>query len=109
MNKFDDYIKAVMDGAKTLAYDNFSDLIGEADQDTKDFIDTIKGDLIRWSGMLVEKKISEQDFRDLVEAKKDLAKIQALTQAGLALTRCERFRSSLINLLIDKAFEIFPV
>lgn len=108
MTKFDEYIKAVIDGSKSLAQSNFSDLINEADQDTKAFIDTIKGDLIKWSGMLADKKISEQDFRDLVEAKKDLVKIQALTMAGLTLTRCERFRSSLISLLIDKAFEIFP-
>jgi len=108
MTKFDEYINAVIDGSKSLAQSNFNDLINEAEQDTKAFIDTIKGDLIKWSGMLVDKKLSEQDFRDLVEAQKELLKIQALTRAGLTLTRCERFRSGLISLMIDKAFEIFP-
>jgi hypothetical protein len=106
-NKFDDFINAVTEGAKDLAKDIFNGFENQAKEDVKAFANKAEADLKRWTKLLAEKKLTEQDFGDLVQAKKALAEIHALTQAGIALTKLERFRSGLINLVIDKAFEIF--
>jgi hypothetical protein len=106
-NKFDDFINAVLEGSKDLAKHIFNGFEDQAKEDAKAFIKKAEIDLKRWIKLLVDKKITEQDFGDLVQAKKALAEIHALTQAGIALTKLERFRNDLINLVIDKAFEIF--
>lgn len=107
MSKFDDYVQAIREGVKVLAKDTFGDFLKEADVDAKAYLEKIKVRLNEWTIELAENKISQDDFKDLVEAQKDLAAIHALTQAGVALVKCERFRSGLIELVINKAFEVF--
>jgi hypothetical protein len=107
VSKFDDYIQAIREGVKVLTKDTFGDFLKEADVDAKAYLEKIKVKLNEWTIELAENKISQDDFKDLVEAQKDLAAIHALTQAGAALVKCERFRSGLIELVINKAFEVF--
>lgn len=106
-SRFDDLIKAVLECVKELAKEIFNGYEEEANKDTTAFIKKTEADLKRWIKLLVDRKLTKQDFNDLVLAKKALAEIHALTQAGIALTKLERFRTSLINLVIDKTFEIF--
>jgi hypothetical protein len=107
MSKFDDFVEAVLGGAKDLAKEVFDGLEDNAKADAKAFLDKAESDLKRWTKLLAVKEITERDFSDLVQAKKALAEIHALTQAGVALVRLERFRSGLIDLVIDTAFEVF--
>jgi len=107
MSKFDDFISAVLEGAKDLAKDIFNGFEDQVKEDAKAFTKKTEADLRRWTKLLADKKLTKQDFGDLVQAKKALAEIHALTQAGISLTKLERFRSGLINLVIDKAFEVF--
>lgn len=106
-NKFDEFTNAVLSGAKDLAKNLFDDFEEQAREDAKDFLKKAESDLKRWTKLLSEKKITEQDFGDLIQAKKALVEIHALTQVGIVLTKLERFRSGLISLIIDKAFEVF--
>lgn len=106
-NTFDDFVNAVIEGTQDLAKAIFNGFENQAKEDAKAFANKAKADLKRWTELLAEKKLTKQDFVDLVLAKKDLAEIHALTQAGVALAKIERFRSGLIQLVIDKAFEIF--
>ena len=107
MSKFDDFLDAVLNGTKDLAKQLFNGFEEDAKADAKDFLEKSKADLERWTSLLAKKKITERDFSDLVHAKKALAEIHALTLAGVALTRLERFRSGLIDLVIDSAFKVF--
>jgi hypothetical protein len=107
MSKFDEFLDAILKGAKDLAKDFFEGFVEEAENDAKAFLEKTQADLQRWTKLLASKKITEQDFSDLVQAKKALAEIHMLTQAGIGLTKLERFRSGLINLVIDTAFDFF--
>jgi hypothetical protein len=107
MSKFDEFVEAVLDGAKELAKQIFDGLEDNAKDDAKAFLKKYENDLRRWTKMLANREITEHDFTDLVQAKKALAEIHALTQAGVTLARLERFRSGLIDLVIDAAFKIF--
>ena len=105
--KFDSFIKGVIEGAKDLGKEIFDGFEDQAKEDAKAFLAKTEADLMRWTKLLADEKLTEQEFGDLVQAKKALAEIHALTQSGIALTKLERFRSGLINLVIDKAFEVF--
>jgi hypothetical protein len=107
MSKFDDFSDAVLKGAKGLAKKTFSGLVDEAEKDAQAFLDKAQADLQRWTKLLANGKLTKQDFGDLVQAKEALAEIRALTEAGITLTKIERFRSDLINLVIDSAFDVF--
>ena len=107
MSKFDVFVGGVLDGTRSLAKDLVDDLQQQSRADAQAFLDKTQADLQRWTGLLANGQLSEMDFSDLVHAKKALAEIHALTQAGIAATKLERFRSGLVDLVIDTAFKVF--
>lgn len=107
MADFDDFRAAVADGARELGRDVLEGLGDEARADAEAFLARTESDLRRWTKLLAAGELTEEDFADLVAAKKALAEIHALRQAGLARARLERFRARLVNLVIDAAFDTF--
>ena len=107
MADFDDFLAALKDNAAVLAKETFDGYEAQAKQDAETFIDKAKDDLKRWTKLLADGDINEEDFSDLVNAKKALAEMFALRQAGLSLIKLEKFRKSFINLVVDTAFEVF--
>ncbi|HIC8842731.1 hypothetical protein [Aeromonas sp. 602200] len=107
MANFEDFIDALKEGAKELAKETFDGFEDQAKQDSEDFIEKSKEDLKRWTKLLAQGDINEQDFSDLVLAKKALAEMFALRQTGLTLIKVENFRKGFINLVVDTAFEVF--
>jgi hypothetical protein len=106
MSKFDDFLSEIRDGAKQLAKDLFKDAGKEAADDTREFLNKSKDKLKKWTKELQDRELNKDEFKDLVEGQRALAKLYSLTQAGVAATKLERFRSGLINLVIDKAFDV---
>jgi len=107
MANFEDFIDALKEGAKELAKETFNGFEDQAKQGAEDFIEKSKEDLKRWTKLLAQGDINEQDFSDLVLAKKALAEMFALRQAGLTLIKLENFRKGFINLVVDTAFDVF--
>jgi hypothetical protein len=107
MNKFDEFVKAILEGAQGLARQLWNGYEQDAKADAQAFVDKAKADLERWTKLVAAGTLSKQDLTDLVKAKEALAEIAALTKAGVALAEVDRFRSGLINLVIDSAFKIF--
>lgn len=107
MSKFDDFLESLLKGTKILAKDTIGKFEDDAIKDAKAFIDKTEEDIKRWTKLLALEAITEEDFSDLIHAKKALAKIHFLRQKGVALTKIERFRTGFINLVIDTAFDIF--
>jgi len=105
---FEDFKDAIVDGAKQLAKDTVGDFLDSAEDDAKAFLESIKDDLERWTKMLKNGEISKEEYKDLIEAKEALAEIHALTQAGIAATKIERFRTGLVNLVTNTAKSMFP-
>ena len=87
MARFEDFLKALKDGQA--------------------FFKQARTDLERWTKALARGLLSKVDFEWLVRGKKDLAEMEALQQARLALVRVDQFRSSLIDLVIGTAFKTF--
>ncbi|WP_028876218.1 hypothetical protein [Teredinibacter turnerae] len=107
MANFEDFIDALKEGAKEIARETFDGFEDQAKQDAEDFVEQSKEDLKRWTKLLAQGDINEQDFSDLVLAKKAIAEMFALRQAGLTLIKIEKFRKGFINLVVDTAFDVF--
>ncbi len=107
MSKFDDFTKIVLNGVKGLATGSLKDFLAAANDDAKAFLRQSEDDFRRWTKELAENKLSKDEFEDLVRGEADVAKMAALTQAGITAARIQRFRNALINLVIDAAFKTF--
>lgn len=107
MADFKDFWGNLEKGLKELASKNWKEFKEAAEKDGKVFFDTIKEDLQRWTTLLAQGDLTQDDIEWLVSGKKDLAEMQALKQAGLALVRLERFQNALISLVLDTALKTF--
>ena len=107
MADFNDFLESLKKGLEELTKKNWKEFKDAAEKDGKAFFDKTKEDLKRWTKLLAQGDLSQDDFEWLVVGKKDLAEMEALKQAGLALVRLERFQNALISLVVDTAFEIF--
>jgi hypothetical protein len=105
MSSFDDFAKAIVSGSEALAKNTLQGFVDDARDDAKAFLEKNKGDLSRWTKMLIEQHMTKAEFSDLVRGQAALVELHALTEAGIALTRLQQFRDGLIDLVIDTAFK----
>ncbi|MBZ4660462.1 MAG: hypothetical protein JG766_2385, partial [Desulfacinum sp.] len=49
---------------------------------------------------------TKEEFRFLVESKKDLLELAALKEAGLSAIRLEQFRNGVVNLAVSTAVDV---
>jgi hypothetical protein len=107
MATFDDYEKELGKGVKKLAQQLVDGLEEEALADMTTFLKKSKSDLERWTKLLAAGKITEEDFSDLLHARKALAELHELTRTGVGHTKLERFRTDLIGLFVDSAMKVY--
>jgi len=107
MADFDDFLDTLKDEVVALASDHLDDLQDEAVQDSQQFLEESKEDLKRWTKLLDEGVLSKKDFESLVKGQEDLARMEALKQAGLAAVEVDRFRQNLLDRITGVAGEFF--
>ncbi len=108
MADFDRFLRALKDGIRKLVTQSLRDYRQAAVKDADAFLERTRVDLARWIGELAAGQLTEEDFAFLVRGKKDLAEMEALKQAGLALVRVDRFRNALFDLVIGTALKMVP-
>jgi hypothetical protein len=106
---FDEIFNKLKKEITTLAKSTVQNYAKEAVADGKLFLQESEEKLKRWTRLLAEQQLTTEDFEWLVLSQKDLAKMEALKQAGLALARIDAFRLSLLNLIIDTIFTIIKI
>jgi hypothetical protein len=107
MADFNDFFTALGSGIKALVMKTLKDFENEAVSDGKAFIETIKSDLNRWTRLLAQGELSQDDFAWLILGKKDLAKLLLLKEAGLSAIKIERFRNGIVDLIIKSSCDVF--
>jgi hypothetical protein len=65
-----------------------------------------KEDLARWSQQVALKQLSPDDLEWLVKGKMDAAELRALKEKGLAKVRLEKFRNSLVDLIVGSVVKV---
>ena len=81
-----------------LTFKNYKD---DATADVNEFLANSEEKLKRWTLLLADQKISKDEFEILVKGLKDSGKMKLLKQAGIAKSRIEEFKNSVINLIFD--------
>ena len=104
---FDAFKSQVISNAGALAKDTLKDFITLAEDDAKAFLISSEEKLERWTGMLAEKQLTKLEFSALVDSQKGLAVLNSLAHAGIAAAALQRFRDSLIEIVLDAAFATF--
>jgi hypothetical protein len=84
-----------------LAGVSFKDFVSEAKNDGQNLLESMKEKLERWTTLLAKGDLTIEDFEWLVNSQKDLAKMNALKEAGLTEIRIDQFKSSVLNLVVD--------
>jgi hypothetical protein len=107
MANFDDFWRELKKEIGLFADANWKDLKKAALKDGTAFANKAKDDLERWTALLAEGRLTKKDFEFLVTAKKDLAVMETLKQAGLAQARLDRFVNGLIDVVLQTAFKVF--
>jgi hypothetical protein len=107
MSAFDGFLREIVSGAEDLARTTLTEAVAQAREDTEDFLRETESDLRRWTQELAAQELSQAEFEDLVKGEADLARLHALTEAGIALARLDRFRDGLINLVVNTAIRTF--
>ena len=108
MSKFDEFKSTLENGIGDLAEDTLKEFKDDAINDGKDFLRETDEDLRRWTSQLAAGELSQDEFKWLVQGKKDLAELKALKQKGLALAETDKFRAGLITLVTNTALDVFP-
>ncbi len=107
MPDFNDFWENLKNGLTELVEENWKEFKDAAEKDGNAFYDKTKKDLKRWTKLFAQGDLTKDDFEWLLAGKKDLAEMEALKQAGLALARVEKFQNAIISLVIDTAFDTF--
>lgn len=107
MSLFDDFLGMVKEGVIDIAKEEFGDFNSEIKSAIEISLEKSKNDLKNWTKLLALGEISQQEFKDLLEAKRALIEIQLLTQKGITQTKIERFRNKLIDLVFNSAIKNF--
>lgn len=106
MNAFDRFREAVLSEVGDLARDFLHGNVDQARGMAADFIEMSRAKLERWSRLLAQGAIDEEEFAALVRSQKDLAQLNALAQAGIALSRAQEFRNKMTDVVIGTAINV---
>ena len=107
MSKFNDFIELILSGAVDLARETLGDVPDAALADTREFIKFSKEELMSLTKDLKNKEITLDEFGELTRDLTHLAKLVALSDLGIVKTKLERFRTGLIDLVINTAKTVF--
>ena len=99
-NKVFDDIKDQVGG---LAEKDLKDFSSQGKQDGEAFLTQSRDKLEKWMQLLANKKIDEDEFRWLVESQKAAAQMEALRNANAGTMQIEKFRDSLLQIVVKTA------
>lgn len=106
MFDFDAFFEKLKAGAEGIARKEALEFALAAQKDSRAFLETFRGDLQRYTELAATGRITREEFEFLVMAKRDLAAMEALKQAGLAKIRIEKIKNGILELVISSVFEL---
>ena len=107
MADFNEFLKVLKDNTDDLIRKSWKEYQKAAMKDGGSFIRKTKDDLERWTMLLAEGKLMQDDFAWLVQGKRDLAELEAMKQEGLSQVQLNRFRNALMKVVVNTAVGVF--
>jgi hypothetical protein len=103
MIDFNDFLKTLKSDLADIAKEAGEDIKDELMRDGTSFAEKLKDDLQRWTTAIVEGTLTQEELEYLLQAKKDLAQMEALKQKGLAKARIAKLKNTLISAVVGSA------
>ena len=107
MPSFDDFTSQLDGQIKDLVQKNWKDVTTQATKDATDFVKQSEEELKLWTQQLASGALTLADFELLLRARKDVATMVALKQAGLAKARVDDFLPAVIGVIVAVASKVF--
>jgi hypothetical protein len=101
-------LKNAEQGIIHLAETTFTTYKTQAISDGKAFLAAAKTDLTTYTEQLETGQITLEEFKDLMQDEGDLAKMDALKEAGLAHAAFDGFINGVIGIIITAALSAIP-
>jgi len=106
MSVFNDFLKILKTDLTEIAKNFGGDIKNELVGDGQAFAQKCREDLERWTALLAEGSLTKEDFAYLVEAKKDLAEMEALKQKGLTEAKIDKLKAAVLNSVVGSALKV---
>jgi hypothetical protein len=107
MPDFNEFLNTLKINIKEFAENNWRDHLEDVISDGSEFLRKTEDDMKRWTRLLAEGSLTPADLKFLVLGKKDLAEMEALKRAGLALVQVDKCRNGIIDLVVGTALDVF--
>lgn len=96
----DDTLKEIKSELLVLFSDNFKNLKSEYQKDLDYFLSLSEEKLKRWTILLIEEKITKEEFEWLIKSQKELLVLTSLSAAGLSKIKLTNIKNQAISLII---------
>jgi hypothetical protein len=106
LSVLDEIIDAVLPKIRELADELGQNLIDGILDDLKDFVDATSDKLQRWNSLLADSKLTPEEYAFLIKSQTALLQMRGLMIAGVAQIKIDKFRTKVIEILIDAAFDV---
>jgi ribosomal protein L9 len=102
-NLSNDIKTQILQQAAALAQTLVTKFVNQAVQDGSAFLQQTENDIATWLEDLKNGDITQKNFESLVRGESDLAKMEALKQAGLGQVAIDTFVNGFIQIVINVA------
>lgn len=96
----DDILKEIKREVLALFSNNFKNLNGEYQKDLEYFLSLSEEKLKRWTVLLIEEKITKEEFEWLIKSQKELLILTSLNVAGISKIKLTNIKNQVINTII---------
>lgn len=97
----EDILREIKAELSKLFSENFKTLTKESQKDLNNFLLTSEEKLKRWTLLLLEQMITNEEFEWLVKSQKDLLLLTSLKEAGVSKIKLSNFKNQIISTIIN--------
>lgn len=97
---FDKILQELKSELLALLSDKFTNLSAASKKDVEEFLKQSEEKLKRWTFLLVQGELTQEDFEWLIKSQKDLMLFQALHTAGVSKIQLGHLKNTIVNTII---------
>ena len=107
MSLFEQFIQTLAEDLKEVAETFGREYTRALVKVGRDFAEQTRDDLLRWGKLAAAGQLSEDDFKWLLQGKKDVLEMELLKQEGLARVQKDRLQQAIIDTVAGALIQTF--
>ena len=101
-------VKEAVGQIRDLARQNLRESAGTLVNDAQTSVEDHKEDLARWSKMVLNQELPEDDMKDLIATEIVVDLMEGLKQKGMAKAQLDKLKGAVVDILFSAAFKLIP-